>query len=300
MQKKLEKCYNIRKGANYMLETWWFYLIVYLVLYVLFTQAYKVSTKSSKDDGALTVLLQFLGGLIVLLFIPLFKFQFPTDYRTYIFLGIACIFYAIADRVNTTARRGLDVSTYSILGQLSTVFLIIWGIIFFKEAIVLKKILGALLIIGGNVLVLYKKGKFELNKYVIFSILGNLAMSIGISVDVGISDEFSMPIYVAATLMIPSLMILLANRIKLSSVIKEFKEGNKKSILLVAASWGIMIVTYLKAFQYGSVTTIAPIASVTTILNVFVAYFLLKEKDSLPRKVIAALIVILGIVLIKI
>ena len=283
-----------------MLNTWWFNLILYLVLYVMFTLAYKVATKCSRNDGALTILLQFLGGLIALLFVPLFKLQFPSDIKTYIFLGIACIFYAITDRVNTTARRGLDVSTYSILGQLSTVFLIAWGIIFFKEEIILKKILGAMLILIGNIIVLYRKGKFELNKYVIYSILGNLAMSIGVSVDVGISDKFNMPIYVALTLIIPSLMILLVDRVKISDVVNEYKEGNKKSILLVSSSWGIMIITMLRAYQFGSVTTIAPIASITTILNVFVAYFLLKEKNSLMKKVIAAMIVILGIVLIKI
>lgn len=283
-----------------MMNTWWFYLIIYLIVYIIFTQAFKVTTKSSKNDGALTVLLQFLSGLIVLLFVPLFKFQFPTNYKTYLLLGIACIFYAIADRINTTARRGLEVSIYSILGQLSTVFLILWGIIFFKETIVLKKIIGALLILIGNILVIYKKGKFEFNKYIIYSILGNLALSIGISVDVGISDKFSMPIYVSATLIVPSLMILLANRIKISDVIYEYKTGNKKSILLVVVSWGIAMVTYLKAFQYGNVTTIAPIASVTTILNVFISYFFLKEKNSLFKKVFAALLVILGIVLIKI
>lgn len=283
-----------------MINTWWFYLTIYLILYVIFTQAYKVATQSSKNDGALTILLQFLGGLIVLLFIPFFKFQFPTDYKTYLFLGIACIFYAISDRINTTARRGLEVSTYSILGQLSTVFLILWGIIFFKEAIVLKKIIGALLILTGNTFVIYRKGKFEFNKYVILSILSNFVMSIGLLVDVGISDKFSMPIYVAATFILPSLMISLVNKVKISDVISEYKNGNKKSILLVSASWGIMIVSYLKSFQYGSVTTIAPIASATTILNVFAAYFLLKEKNSLLKKIFAALIVILGIVLIKI
>lgn len=282
-----------------MINTWWFNLILYLILYVLFTQFYKIATRSSKNDGALTILLQFLGGLIVLLFVPLFKFQFPSNIKTYIFLGIACVFYAITDRVNTTARRGLDVSTFSILGQLSTVFLIAWGIIFFKESIVLKKIIGALLIIIGNVIVLYRKGKFELNKYVIYSLLANLAMSIGISVDVGISDKFNMPIYVASTLILPSLMILLVDKVKISDVVSEYKSGDKKSILLVSSSWGIMIIAMLRAYQFGSVTTIAPICSITTILNVFVAYFLLKEKNSLLKKIVAALIVILGIVLIK-
>ena len=283
-----------------MINTWWFNIIAYLVLYIIFTQFYKMATKSSKDDGALTILLQFLSGVIVLVFVPLFKFQFPTNVKTYIFLGIACIFYAIADRVNTTARRGLEVSVYSILGQLSTVFVIAWGIIFFKEAIILRKIMGALLIIIGNVAVLYKKGKFEWNKYILFSLLGNLAMSIGISVDVGISDQFNMPIYVALTLIVPSLLIFLTERVKTKSIISEFRNGNQESIIAVCCSWGIMIITMLRAYQFGSVTTIAPLCAVTTILNVFVAYFVLKEKDSLLRKILAAIIVIFGIILIKI
>ena len=130
--------------------------------------------------------------------------------------------------------------------------------------------------------------------------MGNLAMSIGVSVDVGISDQFNMPIYVALTLIVPAILILLADRVKMSNVIDEYKSGDKKAILLVGSSWGIMIVAMLRAYQFGSVTTIAPLASITTILNVFVAYFYLKEKDSLMKKIIAALIVILGIVLIKI
>jgi len=283
-----------------MLNTWWFNLILYLVFCIVFTQSYKVATKSSKNDGALTILLQFLGGVLALLFVPFFKIQFPDDVRTYVFLGIACIFYAIADRINTTARRGLDVSTFSILGQLTTVFLIVWGIVFFKEEIILKKIIGAVLILIGNVIVLYKKGKFELNKYVLFGVLGNLATSIGVSVDVGISDKFNMPIYVAFTLIIPSLLILMVDRVNTSDVIKELNIGNKKAIMLVSVSWGIMIIALLRAYQFGSVTTIAPIASITTILNVFIAYFYLKEKDSLLKKVLAALIVISGIVLIQI
>lgn len=283
-----------------MINTWYFNIIVYLILYIIFTQFYKIATKSSKDDGALTVLLQFFGGIIVLLFIPLFKFNIPTNISTYVMLGIACIFYAIADRVNTTARRGLEVSIYSILGQLSTVFVILWGLIFFKEELVIKKIIGALLILFGNVAVLYKKGKFEWNKYILFSLLGNLALSIGISVDVGISDKFNMPIYVASTLIVPSLILLVFERIKIKNIINEYKNGNKMAINIVCLTWGIMIISMLRAYQYGSVTTIAPLCSVTTILNVFVAYFMLKEKDNMFKKILAAIIVILGIVLIKI
>lgn len=283
-----------------MLNTWQFNIIGYLVLSTIFTQFYKIATSSSKNDGALTIILQFLSGIMVLIFMPLFKFQVSTNIKTYIFLAISCVFYAISDRVNTTARRGLDVSVYSILSQLSTVFIIIWGILFFKEKIILNKLLGAILIIFGNILVLYKKGKFEWNKYVLFSLLGNISLSIGISVDVGISEQFNLPIYVASTLIVPSLMLFFIEKIKIKDVINELKIGNKKAIFTIVGTWGLALMTMLRAYQFGNVTTIASLCAVSTIINVFVAYILLREKENLPKKVISAIIVILGIILTKI
>lgn len=283
-----------------MINTWWFNITIYLALYVLFTQFYKMATQKSKDDGALTILLQFLSGAIVLLLVPFFEIKFPQNVNTYIFLIIACVFYAIADRVNTTARRGLEVSVYSILGQLSTVFIMAWGILFFKEEIIIKKLLGTVLILLGNIIVLYEKGKFQWNKYILFSLLGNLSMSIAISVDVGISEQFNLPIYAGSTLIIPSLLLFVVERKKLKDIVAEFKEGDRKSILVVSASWGIMIIAMLRAYQFGSITTITPLCALTTILNVFFAYFALKEKDSLLKKIVAALIVVIGIILIEI
>ena len=283
-----------------MFNTWWFNVIIYLILQIAFTQSYKLTTKKCKNDGALTILIQFLSGVIVLALIPLFKMQFPSNYKTYIFLGIACIFYAIADRVNTSARKGLEVSVYSILSQLSTVFIIAFGILVFKEDIIIKKLIGAALIIIANIFVIYRKGKFEWNKYVLFSIIGNLAYAIGVSVDVGISDQFNMPIYIGITLIVPSLLIMIFERINPKKIIEEFKAVNKVPLLTVCSIWGIMIISMLRAYKFGSVTTIAPICATTTILNVFVAYFLLKEKDSLLKKILAALLIIIGIILIKI
>lgn len=284
-----------------MLDSWWFNVITYLLLFVIFTQAYKIATKSSKSDGALTILLQFLGGVSVLFFIPLFPIQFPSDFKPYLFLGLACIFYAIADRVNTTARRGLEVSIFSILGQLFTVFMIIWGIVFLREPVVLQKILGAALIIVGNIVAIYQKGsKFGWNKYVLFSVLGNLAMSIGGTIDVGISEQFNLPIYVATTLFVPSLLLFIIEKGRLKNVVNEFKNGNKKAILIVGATWGTLLIAMLRAYQIGDVATTAPTFAFSTILTIFVSYFLLKEKKSLPRKILAAAIVIGGIILINI
>lgn len=160
--------------------------------------------------------------------------------------------------------------------------------------------MGAGLILFGNVLVLYKKGKNSFNKYILFSLIGNVAISIGISVDAGISAQFNLPIYVAITLIVPAFIIFIFEKIKLSDIVYEFKSGNRKAIIIVCCSWGIAIMSRLRAYQFGEVTTIAPLCATTKIINALVAYFLLKEKDSIFRKIVAIIIVILGIVLIKV
>lgn len=278
---------------------WFLFVLLYIILAVIFTQFYKITTKSSKNPGALTVILQVLSGIVALLLCPFFKFSFPTDWRIYLFLGIACCFYAISDRINTTVRGGIEASTFSIIKQLSTVFMIIAGLLFFKEKFVLKKIIGAILILLSNVIIFYKKGKQKFNKYILLAILANMAFSIALFLDVNISEKFNLGFYVAITLIVPALLIILFERIKISNILSEFKSGNKKSILITGISWSTMIIVQLIAYQLGDVTTVAPLCALTVIGNVIVGYLFLGERDNLLKKVIAAFLVIISVILIK-
>lgn len=282
-----------------ILNNWLLYVLLYLVLATAFTQFYKIATKTLKRTGALTVLLQMMAGLTALILCPFFEFKFPTEASFYIMLGIAIIFYAISDRINTTVRSGIEASTFSMLKQLSTTFMIFAGLIFFKEEFILTKFIGAMLIIFSNVLIFYKKGKFEFNKYILLGVLSNITYTVALFLDVNISDNFNLPFYVALTLIIPALLIMIFERIKPSEIKNELVDGNKKAIFITALSWGVMIVAQLRAYQLGNVSVVAPLCSLIVIINVIVGYFCLKEKDNLLRKIIAACLIILGIILIK-
>lgn len=283
-----------------ILNNWLIYIILYLILATAFTQFYRITTKTMKSAGALTVLLQMMAGIFVLLLCPLFEFKLPTDARVYGLLAISICFYCVTDRLNTTVRSGVEASTFSILKQLSTTFMIFAGIIFFKEEFILTKFIGAMLIIFSNVLMFHKKGKFEFNKYVLLGIFSNLAFTIALFLDVNISDSFNLPFYVALTLILPALLIIIFERIKPSEIKNELKNGNKKATLITALTWGTAIVMQLRAYQLGNVTVIAPLSALTVMLNVIVGYLFLKERDNLLKKIIAAILIIISIVLIKI
>lgn len=279
---------------------WVICVVLYLVFSVIFNQTYKVATKSLTKAGALTILLQLTSALSVLLFIPFFEIKLATDPKVYLFLGLSIIFYTINDRLNTTVRSGIEASTFSMIHQLATVFMIFAGIVFFKEPFIIQKIIGACLIVFSNLLIFYKKGSGKPNKYVALGILANVCYAIALFLDVNISNEFNLPIYISITLGIPSILIFIFERIKFSDLKNEFKNGNKKFIFITAITWSLSILAQLRAYQLGNVSVVAPLCSLSVILNVIVGYVALKERDNIPKKLIAAILIILGIILINV
>lgn len=283
-----------------MLNNYKFCIIIYLIVSVTFNQCYKIITKSMNKAGALTILIQLISSLICILMIPLFEIKFPSNNKVYIFLFLAIIFYTLNDRLGTTSRSGLEASTYSILKQLSTVFMIFAGILFFKESFILNKIIGSILIVISNILVFYNRKKLKFNKYLILGILANISLAIALFIDVNYSKEFNLAFYVLLTFFIPVLLIFVFERIKVKEIILEYKNSNKISLFLTSISWTIMMITKLKSYQLGSVVMVATLSSLVVILNVIISYLFLKEKDNLIKKIIAGVLIIIGIILIKI
>jgi len=279
---------------------WIIFVCIYLVVNVVFEQFYKITTKSLTKPGALTALLQIIGATTVLVISPFFEMKFPTDIKVYIFLGLAIIFYTISDRLNTTVRSGIEVSTFSIIRQLSTVFMIFAGLIFLKEPFIFNKFIGAILIIISNVLIFYKKGEGKLNKYIILGIISNICYTIALFLDVNISNNFNLPFYVAISLGVPGILIFIVEKIKLSEIKKEFENGNKKAIIVTGITWALSIVAQLRAYQLGNVSIVAPLCSLAVILNVIIGYFFQNEKENMLKKIVAAILIIFGIILIKV
>lgn len=282
------------------MNSWITFVILYLILATIFDQTYKIATKKMIKSGALTVLLELLASVLVLVLFPFFEIKFPTNISVYIFLGLSIIFYAVSDRLNTDVRKGIEASTFSIMKQLSTVFMTFSGFLFFKEEFIVNKFVGAILIILSNVIIFYKKGEGKLNKYVGLGIISNICYTIALFLDVSYSECFNLPFYVMLTLGVPAILIIIFEKIKVSDLKNEFKRENRLPILVTAVTWSFCIVAQLRAYQLGNVSVVAPLCSLIVIINVIVGYIFLKERDNLLKKIIAAALIILGILLIKV
>jgi drug/metabolite transporter (DMT)-like permease len=274
---------------------WEFYLIGYIVMSVLFNQLYKLAVQNAKRDGAATILLQTIASISALLLIPLFDLKFPTDWKIYGLLALACIFYTLNDRLQTTVRKNLDVSVYTILNRLSSVFLIIFGITIFREPVVMGKIIGAALILASNIILRYSGNKFVFNKYIVLATLANLTLAIALSIDIDISDHFNLPIYIVFTLFIPAIIIGLTERVPLKDIKAEFISEEKKYYVLTGIIWSLLIVFMLRAYQLSSFSLITPLAATSVLINVLIATIFFGERKDIFKKVLASIISIVGV-----
>mgnify|MGYP004466368157 FL=1 len=282
-----------------ILNSWKFWVVLYLVSAVVFAQAFKKANRNMKSAGALTILLEVFTAFFALFFLPFFKFTWPTDTSVYLTLLIVVSIYAITDRLNIEARYGLDPSVFSMLKQLSTVFLIILGFIFLKEQIVLKKIVGSVIIIFANVLLAFDKGKVRFNKYFIMSFISNFLFAVAMLINVNISNYFNLALYTIFTVFTPSIIIAIVGKHSIKELKSEFKRYEKKNFLLAAFTWCLMLIASVRAYQLGNVTLIAPLLTLTSILNTMYEYFVCNNKSKFLQKVIASILIILGVVIIK-
>lgn len=280
-----------------IITSWQFAVFIHIICAMVFNQTYKIATSTMKDAGALTVMLEGLAGIFCFALIPILDMKMPTNPAVYFFLLLACVFYALNDRITTDLRKNLDVSLVNIIKQFSSVFMIAAGIFIFKEEAVFNKILGALLIIASNILVFYKRGTRP-NKYVWVGIFATLFASIALMIDVNYSQQFNLFLYVGITLFVPALIIILFERVTVRKINLEFKSSNKRIVLVTSITWALMTIAKLWALQVGEIIVVTPLCSLVVMCNVFLGYFF-GEKDNLAKKIIASILIIISVFLIQ-
>ena len=283
-----------------LLTNWFFWSILYLISAVLFAQLFKNVNRSMKNPTALTILLELFTALFSLLFIVIFPFKISTDLYTYLILLIVITIYAITDRLNIEARYGLEPSTFSMMKQLSTVFIIIFGIVLLKEEIILNKIIGASLIISANALLAYNKGKFQVNKYFLMSIIANVLFAVAMMININIANNFNIAIYTFITVFFPSIFLIIFNRTKLKDLKAELKLYNKPKFLIVTCAWCLMLISSVKAYEFGNIVIVASVLALTSILNSIVELIFNHNQKEFIKKLIVSILIIIGIILVKI
>jgi drug/metabolite transporter (DMT)-like permease len=280
-------------------QYWQTNLALAIVLFVIMHQNYRILGQKVNDTSNLAVITGAIGSVIFILLIPFFKFTLPDDWRVYGLLLLSTVFYTMQDLLKFKSYKYLDVSVLTIVFQVSKIFFIAYGLLFFKERLTVYEWVGIICILGGIFLVTFKKKTFKLNKRVWLVVGAALAFSTAMTVDVGISRQFNVAFYLLMIYAIPAMAIFISKKKTFSIVKNDFFifKGSVKVFLVAGVTSALGMLFYLLALRQGQVSIVAPLSSITVLLNVLAGYIFLKEKKDPLKRIFAAALVIGGVFL---
>ena len=89
------------------------------------------------------------------------------------------------------------------------------------------------------------------------------------------------------------------NKLSFKKLANEFSLYDKKRFIIAAFSWSIMLISSVKAYEYGSVSVVAPLLTLSMITNTIYEYIFDKNKKDLLFKLFISFLIIIGVILIK-
>ena len=216
--------------------------------------------------------------------------------QTLLIVG-ATLGYGLYERSHFLARKELDASTTAILFRLTPVITFIGAILFLREQLTITKLLGAATLIGASLVVVHKNPKLQASRAVWIAIFAATML--------GLAGVFDKP----ASLGIPanlysialwglSLLIVAFPSISLSQLKTEFIIGGWK-VALTAFLNVVGFVFYVQALSLADASLVTPVTSSSGTLTVLAGIFILKEKTFVGRKILAGVLMLIGILLLR-
>lgn len=278
----------------------WIYLALgAALLFSLNSILGRVLATKSANPRAFALIYNTIGGIFVLSFFLFDHSQFSgINWQVILLLLINIFVYGIFNRYEFYARKNNEASTYAVLTKFSPVFTFILSIIFLGESISFNKILALLIIISGNILAVITKRGIKFTSGIKYIAIITIFISIAMVLDKKISGNFPLPLYAFFAYFPPNIFLYFFPKLKFSDIKKELKIAGSGIFILAAVNvCGYFML--IKSYAYGEVSKIVLLTSASTIITVLAGIFFLKEKTRLWQKIFAAMLVTIGVLLLK-
>ena len=216
-------------------------------------------------------------------------------------LVLMTLFYALANLCLFKAFQTVEASDVAILMASRSIWTLATAALFLGEPFTVSKVIGTLIIIGGVVLLSWRKKKWNFDKGHIYILLAAILFGCAFTNDAYLINHFEVPSFTAFAFLLPGLAIL-AFRPSAVKKLSLFLDP-KRLLKMLAASlfYGASALTIYFAYKLGGeASIIAPISQTSIILIVLFGYLFLKERNNLLNKLLGMITVFAGVVLLQI
>jgi len=278
--------------------SWLAYTIISTLSFSFYGLLGRILVVESDEPRAFSAVYNFLAGFFVLGFLLVDKFQWKPIPLSILVLTVAMIFtYGIFNRTEYIAKKYMEASLFTIVAKLATIFAFLFSIIFLREAVTPNKVVAAFLILGANFILFFRNG-IRITKGLKYALIMSFFLGLGWTIDKVATPYWSLPIYAFMGYVLANVFVIFFPTVPMFTVVKEFKRTNWKVALLSAMS-ASGYYFLIKAFTLGEASRVVLINSTSSLITIMLAIVILKERKSIPLKILAGVFALIGIFLLK-
>jgi len=259
-----------------------------------------------KDENsnpvASAIIFQFgLGVMALLAAVGLGRFSWPTfaAHPEFVWLfGLAALLWTGSTLFNFKAAKKIGAGEITILGASSSIIAIFLSVLFLGEVLKISTIAGTALILLAVWLINREKLSFNSREGVILALVGAACAGVAVVIDASILRTYDVFSYVAIMSFLPGLILVCVFPKQITKIPALLKPKQFLFMSVFCFIYTIQGLSYYLAFQNGApMSQLTPLSKSSIILTVILAAIFLQEKSNLKQKVVAALLVTVGAVL---
>lgn len=257
--------------------------------------------KHKTDPVAYAVLFQLFVAAILLVVALLAGFSLSGLGAVW-FTAFACIvLYGFGNVLYAKTLQRVEASVFSMLYATHAIWMMALGLLFFKESLTIMQIIGsALLFISVGLLAKNISNIFK-DKGTIYGLTTGLLYGFAITSWAYVGREVDTTSWAAISFVGSAFVSFLISPSSYKKMVPLLRGGIAAKMVLLAAFYSIGSLAMLLAYKYGTLTLVSPLRQTGIIVTTLLALALLKsERNRIGKKVAAALISFVGVVLLVI
>ncbi|OGE78047.1 hypothetical protein A3J19_01040, partial [Candidatus Daviesbacteria bacterium RIFCSPLOWO2_02_FULL_41_8] len=278
---------------------WLSYALLAVASYSVFYILTRVFLKEKSSDAiAYTIVFNFVCALLISLVSLKNGFILPDIKHYYLNFGLMAVLYTASQVLIFKASRTIGASDLIIFSSTRVLWVIGAALLFLGEAFNTPKIIGTILILISVVYVSAKKKGIKLNKGHIYALLAAFCIGIGFVNDSYILRNADTISYAALAFIFPAVLTLIVFPSSTLKLKYYLNLGILTKILLLGVFYSIgLVASYLSYKAGGNASQIVPIGQSVVIITVILAALFLGERENVSKKIIAAILVSIGVLL---
>lgn len=238
----------------------------------------------------IAVLVFFLKGGIVI----------PDLSGIWIYVLLMGVLYGLANVSVFKSLKLTDASQFGVLFQSKNLFAIIGTSLIFNEMLTTKQWIGALLLIAGVIIVSLNKTKFKLDKGSVLALLAGLLFGAANVNDRFLVSYFDPYSYVVVGFLFPAILVSVFYPKKLTGIKMFLKKAYLFKMVVLCLVYGLSATAFFAALsKTGNASQLFSINAFSVITVVVLSIVLLKERDFMPRKILGAILSLIGLLLVS-